>query len=102
MRCRMKKLAVFCLVVTLSLPAFALGGDHVKYVGGTVPALNSGGIGRLDTTSDTSLTFEYSGRKLAIPYADIQSFEYSKEVARHLGVLPAIMAALLKARQQRH
>jgi hypothetical protein len=98
----MKKLVAVCLLVTLSLPAFAVGGEQVTYVGGSVSALNPGGTGRLDTTSDTSLIFEYSGKKLAIPYADIQSFEYSKEVARHLGVLPAIIAALLKTRQRRH
>jgi hypothetical protein len=98
----MKRLVAVCLLVTLSLPVFAVGGDQVRYVGGTVSALNPGGTGRLDATSDASLIFEYSGKKLTIPYADIQSFEYSKEVARHLGVLPAIIAALLKTRQRRH
>lgn len=99
----MKRLASFgLLLITLVSPAFAVGGEHVKYVGGTVPSLNAGGMGRLDTTSDNSLTFEYSGKKAAIPYADIQSFEYSQEVARHLGVLPTIAVALFKVRQHKH
>jgi hypothetical protein len=48
------------------------------------------------------LVLEHSGSKLEIPYAAIQSFEYSKEVTRHLGVLPAIAVSLLRARQRRH
>jgi len=56
----------------------------------------------LDTTSEKSLTFETSGKKLLIPYADIQSFEYSTEVTRHLGVLPAIAIGLVKMRRRRH
>jgi len=37
-----------------------------------------------------------------IPYAQIDSFEYSQPVARHLGVLPAIAVGLAKKRQHRH
>ena len=32
-----------------------------------------GNVGRLDTTSETSLIFLYAGTKLAIPYASIES-----------------------------
>ena len=96
----MKKLLAICLL--LVLPAAAVDGDQVMYMGGTVPSLHAGVIGRLDTTSETSLVFEYSGTKLLIPYADIQSFEYSKEVTRHLGVMPAIAVGLVRIRKHRH
>lgn len=96
----MKKLLAICLL--LVLPATAVDGDQVMYIGGTVPSLHAGVIGRLDTTSETSLIFEYSGTKLLIPYADIQSFEYSKEVTRHLGVMPAIAVGLVRIRKHRH
>lgn len=98
----MRKLVAFCLFLVLSLPMAAVDGQQVKYVGGTAPGVNAGVVGRLDTTSDTSLTFEHAGNKLTIPYASIESFDYSKEVARHLGVLPAIAVALLRIRQRRH
>jgi len=97
-----RKLVAFCLLVVLSLPVAAVDGQHVKYVGGTAPGLKAGIVGRLDTTSETSLTFEYAGNRLTIPYASIESFDYSKEVARHLGVLPAIAVALVRIRQRRH
>jgi len=97
-----RKLAAFCMLLALSLPAGAVEDGQVMYVGGTVPAMQAGVLGRLDTTSETTLTFEYSGKKLDIPYAKIISFEYSKEVARHLGVLPAIAVGLVKKRQRRH
>ncbi len=84
----MKRLAAFCLMLVVSLPAAAVEDGQVMYVGGTVPGLK--------------LTFEYSGSKLEIPFAKIDSFEYSQEVARHLGVLPAIAVGLIRKRQRRH
>jgi hypothetical protein len=86
----------------LSLPVVALSGQHVKYIGGTAPGMKNGAIGKLDTTSDSSLIFECQGNKLSVPYANIESSQYTREVARHLGVLPVIVVTLLKPRQQRH
>lgn len=98
----MKGFLAFCLFLLLSLSACALEDGHAKYVGGTVPGLTAGTIVRLDTTSETSLTFQHAGNKVEIPYASIQSYKYSKEVARHLGVLPTIVVGLIKVRQRRH
>ena len=98
----MKGFLQFCFLLLLSLSAFALDDGHARYVGGTVPGISAGVVGRLDTTSDTSLIFEHAGHKVEIPYASIESHEYSKEVARHLGVLPTIVIALIKVRQHRH
>jgi hypothetical protein len=97
-----KKLAAFCLLLVMSLPAGAVGGEQVKYMGGTVGDLRAGLLGRLDTTSTAALTYEYSGNKLVVPYAKIDSFEYSVDIARHLGVLPAIAVALVRKRQRHH
>jgi hypothetical protein len=49
-----------------------------------------------------ALKFDYAGGKLVIPFVAIDSFEYSQQVARHLGVLPAIAVGLVKRRQRRH
>lgn len=98
----MKKLAVFCLVLIFLQPAGAVKNEQVKYIGGTVRVATAGVLGRLDTTSDAALSFDYPGNKLVIPYAKIESFEYSEQVARHLGVLPAIAVGLVKKRQQKH
>ena len=98
----MKKLAAICLLLAMAVPAGAVEDGQVMYMGGTVPALQAGVLGRLDTTSETALSFEYAGSKLAIPYAKIDSYKYYEEVARHLGVLPAIAVGMVKRRQQRH
>jgi hypothetical protein len=98
----MKKLVTFCLLFALALPVAAVEDGQVMYAGGTAKALQAGVVGRLDTTSETVLSFEYSGTKLLISYADIQSFQYSTEVTHHLGVLPGIAVALLKKRERRH
>jgi hypothetical protein len=97
-----KKLAAFCLMLVISLPAGAVEDGQVMYAGGTVPSLHAGVFGHLDTTSETMLAFEYSGSKLVIPYAKIDSFEQSVDVARHLGVLPAMAVGLVRKRQRRH
>jgi hypothetical protein len=92
----------FCLVLIFSLPAMAVEDGQAMYLGGTAQGVNAGVIGRLDTTAETSLIFEYSGSKLAIPYDAIQSFEYSKEVTRHLGVLPAVAVGMFIMRRKGH
>jgi hypothetical protein len=98
----MKKLVALFLLLALALPAAAAEGSEVMYCGGTVPSLKTGMVGRLDTASETSMTFAYHDGKLEIPYAAIESFQYSTEVTHHLGVLPAIAVALLKKRERRH
>jgi len=98
----LKKYFLLWSLLLLSLPAVALSGQHVQYIGGTAAGIKNGAMGKLDTTSDSSLIFECQGTKLSVPYANIDSFQHTKEIARHLGVLPVIVVALLKPRQQRH
>jgi hypothetical protein len=98
----MKRFPQLCLFLFFSLSAFALEEGHARYVGGTVPGLTSGVIGRLDTTSTTSLTFARAGNKVEIPYTSIESYEYSKDVTRHRGGLPAIAVGLVKMRRHSH
>jgi hypothetical protein len=98
----MNKLMIFCLALSLAVPVLAVDDGRVMYAGGTIPALPAGTVGRLDTTSEESLTFEYSGTKVLIPHSEIESFEYSTEVTRHMGVMPAIAVGLIKKRQRRH
>ncbi len=96
----MKKIVGLGLLLVLPLATIAV--ENVMYAGGTVVTLKEGTIGRLDTTSPTALTFECSGSQLVIPFAKIDSYEYSQQVARHLGVLPAIATGLVRHRQKRH
>jgi len=98
----MKRFPQFCLLLFLSLSALALDDGHARYVGGTVPGVTAGVVGQLDTTSATALTFEYAGKKTEIPYSSIEAYEYSKDVTRHLGVLPAIAVGLVKMRRHSH
>jgi hypothetical protein len=98
----MKKITALLLLLILSLPALAVDDGQVMYIGGTAPGIAAGTVGSLNTTAETALIFEHAGSKLDIPYADIQSHEYSTEVTRHLGVLPAIAVGLVRIRKHRH
>src|SRR5262245_32408070 len=97
----MKKFVALLLAAAFAVPALAID-DNVIYVGGTVPNIKNGTTGHFDTGQVTGLAFEYSGGKFAIPYQGIRSYEYTQEVARHLGVLPAIAVGLVRMRQHHH
>jgi hypothetical protein len=97
----MKRFAAFCMLLVVMLPAAAANDGPVVYVGGTA-SMKDGIAGRLDTSSASALSFEATGSTLVIPYAKIESYEYTRKVARHLGVLPAIAVGLVKKRQRRH
>ena len=95
-------MAVLLVLILMPMAAEAVEDGQVMYAGGTVAGLKQGSIGKLDTSSPDSLTFESAGQTIAIPYAKIDSYEYSRPVARHLGVLPAIAVGMVKKRQRRH
>lgn len=98
----MKTILAICLFLAAALPAPAVEDGQVLYVGGTIAALKEGALGRLDTTAQTALAFASSGSLLSIPYDKIDSYEYSQQVARHLGVLPAVAVGLVRRRQRKH
>jgi hypothetical protein len=95
-------MAVLLVLILIPMATEAVEDGQVMYAGGTVAGLKEGSIGKLDTKSLDSLTFESAGRTIVIPYARIDSYEYSHPVARHLGVLPAIAVGMVKKRQRRH
>jgi hypothetical protein len=98
----MEKFVICFLLLIVSLPAVALGDGQVMYVGGTRADVHVRVVGSLDITSKTALIFKYTGSTLVIPYASIESVQYSQAVTRHLGVLPAIAVGLLAKRRHRH
>jgi hypothetical protein len=89
-------------VLTRALVGFSAESDSVTFVGGTISSLKSGEPGKFDTKSPTDLIFENTSSRFAIPFARIDSYEHSQEVAHHLGVVPAIAIGLLKKRQGKH
>lgn len=92
----------FCCLLLVCGVVEAVENGQVMYVGGTAGGIKDGAIGRIDTTSETKLGFEAGSQRLEIPFDKIESYEYSEEIARHLGVLPAIGAGLIRHRQRRH
>jgi hypothetical protein len=98
----MKKLLALFAVFAFAASAGTVDKEQVVYAGGSVLGLEAGVSGRLDVTSAEALTFASAGKTLLIPYAKISSFDYSREVAHHLGVLPAIAVGLLKKRERKH
>lgn len=98
----MRVLLTAILTMALTIPSVAVENDQVRYCGGTVPSGRPGSIGHLDTASNDSLTFASASSNFSIPYTSIDSYEYTQEVTRHLGVLPAIGVGLVRIRKHRH
>jgi len=98
----MKRVAGLWLLLVLPLAALAVENGQVMYAGGTVASLKEGTLGNMVTTSLAALTFEGAGSQLIIPFANIESYEFSEQLARHLGVLPAIGTGLVRHRQKKH
>jgi phosphatidylglycerophosphate synthase len=99
-------LVFFALSLVFAAPAFAVEAGQVAYTSGTL-TIPQGTIGSFETTSPTALIFKFtaSGSGLGevdLVYKNISSFEYSTEVARHLGVLPAVAVGLVKRRERKH
>lgn len=98
----MKRSFLMILLFAATASAFAVDQGEVKYVGGTAANVEPGTIGRLDTAQPTSLVFEYPAGKFAIPFEVIDSFEYSKDRAHELSVLPILAIGLFKRLQRQH
>jgi hypothetical protein len=96
------RIAVFMLMIVVSIPMAAIDGENVVYEGGTAAGLISQTAGRLETAGPGSMAFVYVSGKLLIDFEGIQSYEYSEEVAHHLGVLPMIAVGLVRARKRNH
>ena len=90
------------MMLNLAAPAFALEPGHDIYDGGTATTVPQGSAGSLDTSSATSLIFKASSGEINIPYQSIQSMQYSTELARHLGAVPAAAAGLVRHRERKH
>ncbi len=98
----MKKLMLVAVVMALSLSAAAVEDGEVRYVGGTVQEVPVGVIGKLDTSSLTSLVYKYSSNRVVIPYAAIESYQYTYKLTRHLGFVPALVVGLVRHREHQH
>jgi hypothetical protein len=101
----MKKLVGMLLILTLATSAFAIEiveSTDVLYLGGTVQTVSGGALGHFDTTSPNELAFDANGKRIVIPYDKIQSFQYSRKLARHYGALLTVAIVMFKFRQRRH
>lgn len=95
--------ATLLLITLFAAPAFAAD---------TIPALDDNGssgvipaatTGTLDLSSPTDLIFRApTGASISIPYQSILTFNYRVESTHHLGVIPAILVALVNSRMHRH
>ena len=101
----MKKLIAVVLLVVMASPAFGevfVDAGQAAYIGGTLLNIKNETMGKLDTTQEKALGFNYEGGRVAIPYDRIESWKYDEVLARHLGLIATTVVVMLKHRQRRH
>ena len=99
----LKKIVATFLMMAFAVPMFAfVEDDQVQYIGGTVSTVAPGTVGKLDAINEKELRFVAGAAVISMPYAKIDSYQYTEEVAHHLGVLPTIAIVMIKYRQRRH
>jgi hypothetical protein len=97
------KIVATFLMMAFAVPMFAyVEGNDVQYIGGTIGTVAPGTVGKLDTVNEKELRFVAGTAGISIPYAKIDSYQYTEEVAHHLGALPTIAIVMIKYRQRRH
>jgi len=101
----MKKCCAVALVALLlgeSLCFAAVTGKQIMYVGGTVPNLPEGTIGKLQTKSENVFVFESPKGRFEVPYESITSLEYGQKAGRRLGVALTISIWALLSKKRKH
>ena len=90
------------IVIALSSTAFAVTGNQVIYVGGSVAGSKPGDSGTFDVSAAKQMVFVGTNGKVAIEYEKIRSIKYRNQLTRHLGVAPTIAVGLLRHRERTH
>ena len=79
-----------------------VNGNEVEIKRTTVPAVPEGSVGAFDLTGSDALVWRSGARSISVPYKTLSTFSYSNKLARHLGVLPAIGAGMVRKRERKH
>jgi len=91
-------------------PVHALvNGSHAEIRGGTLKTIPPGTEATIDLGTGPALILHLapppgspSPQQLRIPYERVKQIRYEVPVARHLGVLPAMAAGLVRKRERKH
>jgi hypothetical protein len=96
--------ALILITLCTATPAFATETIPAVYDNGSAGNLAATTSGTLDLSSPTDLVFrsDLHGDTISIPYKSIVGFEYRIESTHHIGIIPAIVVALVNTRQHRH
>jgi len=102
---RVRSLIACLLVVALTTPLLAVDGKKAEYIGGTISGMPEKTEGRLDTSSETTITFSPDKKeraKLAIPYDKLTSIEYGQKAGRRVGVAILVSPLALFSKKRKH
>lgn len=105
MRCFALRAPVACLiVVSLVAPLAAVDGKKAMYVGGTISGLKEQTEGKLDTSSDTALTFTADKNRgtVTVPWVAISELEYGQNAGRRVAMAILVSPLALFSKKRKH
>ncbi len=88
--------------VSLLVLVLLLAQSRVEYVGGTVPALDSGAGGSVELSDAHYFAFYARGKQVRVPYEHINLLEYGQKVDRRLLMAVVISPMFLLAKSRKH
>lgn len=89
----------------LSAPALeaAVRGDKAMYVGGTVTTIPEKKQGKLDTSGDSVLVFNWDkGSKWEVLFKSLTRMEYGQKAGRRVGAAVMVSPLLLFSKKRKH
>jgi hypothetical protein len=92
------------LAGVLSLPLFAaVRGQKARYAGGTIAGIAENTKGVFDQSREDAAVFTTKdGKKIVIPYKNIESLEYGQKAGRRVGVALAVSPLFLLSKKRKH
>jgi hypothetical protein len=99
-----KSIALLTMYALFSgtLAGAAVTKHEVMYVGGSVPKIEDGTMGSIDTKNEKALIFNSPKGHFEIPYESITSLEYGQKAGRRLGVALTLTLWALLSKKRKH
>ena len=94
--------AAAVLMMCCTSLAYAVGGDNVMYMGGTLGGVKEKAEGKFITTSDSELQFKSGDGTASIPYSSVTTLEYGQKAGRRVGVAIMISPLALFSKKRKH
>ncbi len=100
---RRAHVVVALVLVCAILADAAVRGSKAKYVGGTITVIAEKTDGEFDLSGQDAAVFTVKGgKKITIPYKNVESLEFGQKAGRRVGVALVVNPLFLFSKKRKH